>query len=154
MTDRQHLWFGAIFSLVVSALVLAPAFLDPTEDSFPLSTFPMFSRAKRDPGLIVTQVLAVMPDGTRKPLPPTLSTGNEEVIQTLRMIRDAVYGDRQRKAAFCDEVAARVRSSGDEYWQQAKTIEIARSHFDSVAYFETGPTPVTRKALKRCSVNP
>lgn len=145
---------GAVVSLVVSVLIALPAFSDPSEDSFPLSTFPMFSRAKRDPGLVVTQVLAVMPDGTREPLPPKLATGNEEVIQTLRMIRDEVYGGRDRATAFCNDIAERVRNADDEHWRKAETIEIARSHFDAVAYFESGPDPVTRKALKRCAVQP
>jgi hypothetical protein len=154
MTDRQHFWMGAAVSLVVALLVAMPAFSEPSEDSFPLSTFPMFSRAKRDPELVLTQVLAVMPDGTRQPLPPKLATGNAEVIQALRMIRDEVYGGRARATAFCEDIAARVRSADDEHWRQAKTIEIARSHFDTVAYFETGPEPVTRKPLKRCAVTP
>ena len=154
MTDRQHLSVGAAVSLVVAILVAMPAFSEPSEDSFPLSTFPMFSRAKRDPGLVVTQVLAVLPDGTREPLPPELATGNVEVIQTLRMIRDEVYGGRDRATAFCQDIAARVRNADDEHWRQAKGIEIARSHFDTVAYFETGPQPVTRKVLERCAVAP
>lgn len=153
MTDRQHLVVGGAVSLVVAVLVAIPAFSDPREDSFPLSTFPMFSSPKPDPGLIVTQVLAVMPDGTREPLPPELSTGNEEVIQTLRMIHDEVYGGRERMAAFCDSIAERVRGTDAEHWQSVETIEIARSHFDSVAYFETGPKPVNRKILKRCAVS-
>ena len=40
-------------------------------------------------------------------------------------------------------------SADDEHWRQAKTIEIVRSHFDTVAYFETGPEPVTRKPPMR-----
>ena len=153
MTDRQHLWMGILVSLVATALLVTPAFRNPSEDSFPLSTFPMFSRPKPDPGLVVTQVLAVFPDGVRKPLPPEIATGNQEVIQTLRMIRDEVYGGRERAAAFCEDVAGRVRDATAP-WSTATTIEIARSHFDSVAYFETGPEPVTRKTLKRCAVRP
>ncbi|MEM7436519.1 MAG: hypothetical protein AAF436_15285 [Myxococcota bacterium] len=140
-------------SLVVTALVVAPAFSNPNDDSFPLSTFPMFSRAKRDPGLVITQVLAVRGDGRRTPLPPELSTGNEEVIQAMRMIHDGVYSDRKRARAFCEEIAERVRDAGSE-WEDVKRIEFARSHFDTVAYFEKGPEPITRKTLKQCEVVP
>lgn len=153
MTDRAHLWMGAIVSIVVAALLLAPAFRDPSDDSFPLSTFPMFSKAKRDPGLVITQVLAVTAEGSRKPLPPELATGNLEVIQALQMIRNEVYGGRERATRFCREVAARVRDAG-EPWRSARAIEIVRSHFDTVAYFETGPEPVTRKRLQSCPVAP
>jgi hypothetical protein len=153
MTDREHLGMGVAVSVVAAALVMTPAFRDPSEDSFPLSTFPMFSGAKRDPDLVITQVLAVLPDGTRRPLPPELATGNEEVIQALQMIHNEAYGERKRATEFCKEVAARVRAAPDP-WRQTKGIEIARSHFDTVDYFETGPEPVTRKVLKACPVGP
>lgn len=150
MAARTELWIGVLVSVALTLLILQPAFLDPRQDSFPLSTFPMFSRPKPDPGLVLTQVLAVLPDGSRQPLPPRLATGNEEVIQTLRMIRDQVYGEKKRAAAFCEDVAARVREAPKEPWNEAVAIEIARSHFDTVAYFETTPEPVTRKVLLRC----
>jgi len=150
MDARGELWIGVLVSVALTLLVLRPAFLDPHEDGFPFSTFPMFSRPKPDPGLVLTQVLAVFPDGSRKPLPPKLASGNEEVIQTLRMIRDQAYGDRERATAFCKDVVTRVRESSREPWTDAVAIEVARSHFDTVAYFETGPEPVTRKVLVRC----
>lgn len=151
MTDREHFWIGVAASLVAVGLLVTPAFRDPNEDSFPLSTFPMFSRAKRDPQLVITQVLAVLPDGTRRPLPPELAAGNGEVIQALQMIVNEVYGGRERATRFCKEVAARV-SAAPEPWRQAKAIEIARSHFDTVEYFEIGPDPLTRKILETCPV--
>ncbi len=151
MTDRGHLWMGLIVSGVTAALLLTPAFRDPSEDSFPLSTFPMFSAAKRDPDLVITQVLAVAPDGTRRPLPPELATGNVEVIQALQMVRNEVYGGRERLTKFCSGVATRLRNA-PEPWRSTRTVEIARSHFDTVDYFETGPKPVTRKVLKTCPV--
>ena len=114
----------------------------------------MFSHAKRDPGLVITQVLAVFPNGDRKPLPPALSTGNEEVIQAQRMIHDAVYGDRKRARAFCDDVVRRMEASGDPEWDGVIAVEIAKSHFDTVAYFERGPTPASRKTLERCRTTP
>lgn len=137
----------------MTLLVAYPAFQDSKrEDSFPLSTFPMFSRGKPDPGVVVTQVLGVFRDGTRKPLPPALATGNTEVIQALRMIRDAVQGGRKRSAAFCGDVARRVQQDESGTWDDVMVIEVARSHFDAVAYFETGPTPATRRTLERCLV--
>ncbi|MGB5812559.1 MAG: hypothetical protein WBG86_18635 [Polyangiales bacterium] len=154
MTDRAHLAVGIGVSLVLTGLALSPAFRHPDEDSFPLSTFPMFSRAKPDPGLVVTQALAVSSDGTRTPLPPELATGNEEVIQALRMIRDEVYGGRKRASAFCRDIVRRIDESNDPEWADVVAVEIARSHFDTVAYFEEGPTPVTRKTLKRCKATP
>jgi len=139
-------------SVLMSALVLWPAFQDPRDDSFPLSTFPMFSRPKPDPGLVVTQVLAVFPDGRHEPLPPELATGNEEVIQTLRMIRDQVYKGKGRRKRFCADVAKRVSESDDATWLAAHEVVVAKSLFDTVAYFEEGPTPITRKTLEKCAI--
>ena len=154
MSERHHLVIGVLVSLVFTGLVVSPAFRDANADSFPLSTFPMFSRAKRDPGLVVTQALAVFPNGDRRPLPPELATGNEEVIQALRMIQDEVYGGRKRSSAFCQDIAARIQQSDDSEWNDVVAVEIAKSRFDTVAYFERGPVPVTRKTLERCATSP
>ncbi|MGD8606815.1 MAG: hypothetical protein PVH21_05940 [Myxococcales bacterium] len=139
-------------SLVLTCLVLWPAFLDPSEDSFPLSTYPMFSRAKTDPSLVLTQALAVMPDGARKPLPPKLSTGNEEVIQSMKIIVDNTYGGGERAEQFCRDIASRVAATASSPWSEAAAIELARSHFDTVAYFEESPRPRHRRTLYRCPI--
>ncbi len=154
MSDRYHLTVGIIVSLLLTGLMVSPAFRNPNDDSFPLSTFPMFSRPKPDPGLVLTQALAVFPDGTRTPLPPELSTGNAEVIQALRMIRDEAYAGPKRASAFCRDIARRIEMSDDPDWAGVVAVEIARSQFDTVAYFEEGPEPVVRKTLQRCRVTP
>ena len=151
---RGQLWWGSFVSLVFTGVVLFPAFLSPAQDGFPLSTFPMFSRKMPDPSLVVTQVLAVFPDGERRALPPKLATGNEEVIQTLRMIHDQTYGGDERAKAFCRDIATRIEERASPPWKEAVAVEIARSHFDSVKYFEIGPEPIQRKTLQRCPVRP
>ena len=150
--SKWHLWFGAVVSVVVTALVVWPAFIDPDDDSFPLSTYPMFSRGKPNSDLVVTQVLGVFPDGTRKPLPPKLSTGNQEVIQTLSMIAAEAYGGPARARRLCRDAAARVAQSNHPRWSETTSIEIVRSRFDAVAYFEEGPAPRQRRTLRRCEV--
>jgi len=149
---RHQLWFGASVSLVILALVLSPAFRDPNQDSFPLSTYPMFSHPKPNPDLVLTQVLAVFPNGDRKPLPPKLATGNEEVIQAMRMILSETYGGDKRATRFCHDVAYRIERASTSPWKDAVAVELARSHFDSVAYFEKAPTPVNRRMLQRCAI--
>ena len=139
-------------SLVVTALVLFPAFQDPDEDSFPLSTYPMFSHGKPNPDLVLTQVLAVFQDGVRKPVPPKMATGNEEVIQAMRMILDETHGGQTRAVRFCRDVASRIARVSGPPWTDAIAVEIARSHFDTLAYFEIAPHPVHRRTLQRCPV--
>ena len=152
MSSYRHLWIGTAVSLVVTALVLSPAFGNPNEDSFPLSTYPMFSHGKPNPDLVLTQALAVFANGDRKPLPPKLATGNEEVIQAMRMIVDETYSGEERAKNFCRDIAARINRVSSPRWKDAIAVEIARSHFDTVAYFEKEPKPLGRRTLQRCSV--
>lgn len=152
MKAYRQLWIGTAVSLVITGLVLSPAFGDPSEDSFPLSTYPMFSRAKPDPSLVLTQALAVFTNGDRKPLPPKLATGNEEVIQAMRMIIDETYGGEDRAKSFCRDIADRINRSSSSPWKDAIAVEIVRSHFDTVAYFEKASEPLSRRTLKRCPV--
>ncbi|MBW2628372.1 MAG: hypothetical protein JRE45_12185 [Deltaproteobacteria bacterium] len=152
MNSHRHLWIGTVVSLGITALVLWPAFGDPGEDSFPLSTYPMFSHGKHNPDLVLTQALAVFPNGDRKPLPPKLATGNEEVIQAMRMIIDETYGGEERAKSFCRDIADRIHRASAPRWKEAIAVEIARSHFDTVAYFEKEPKPLNRRTLQRCLV--
>ncbi len=152
MRPHRDLWTGTAVSLVMTALVLWPAFGDANEDSFPLSTYPMFSHGKPNPDLVLTQALAVFPNGDREPLPPKLATGNEEVIQAMRMIIGETYGGEERAKSFCRDIADRVGRSPSPRWKNAIAVEIARSHFDTVAYFEKESEPLSRRTLQRCPV--
>lgn len=152
MSGASQLWLGAAVSLALTGLVGWPALLDPSEDSFPLSTYPMFSHARTDPSLVLTQALAVMPDETRKPLPPKLSSGNEEVIQSMRIIADNTHGGSKRAEQFCRDIASRVRATNRSPWSETVAIELARTHFDTVAYFEEAPVPLDRRILHRCPI--
>jgi hypothetical protein len=152
MNPPRHLWMGTAVSLVITVLVLSPAFVDPNEDSFPLSTYPMFSHGKPNPDLVLTQALAVFPNGDREPLPPKLATGNEEVIQAMRMIIGETYAGEERAKSFCRDIADRIQRGSNPRWKDAIAVEIARSHFDTVAYFEKASVPLSRRTLQRCPV--
>lgn len=134
--------------------MLYPAFIDPYADSFPFSTYPMFSDPRLDPGLTLYQALAVFPDGQRKPVSPSLATGNQEVIQAMGTIkRESRRGKGSaRGRAFCEDIAARVASSDDPVWQGATEIELAKSRFNTVRYFQEERVPESRKTLRRCPI--
>ena len=129
-----------------------PAFGDANDDGFPFSTYPMFSHPKKQSGLVLTQVLAVYPDGRKVPLPPQISTGNQEVIQAMGTILRESY-KKKRAKAFCEDIVRRMQASDDPEWEDVASVEIARSQFDTVAYFQTGPEPVRRRTVRRCPVN-
>lgn len=139
-------------TVALTVAVFGPAFREPPKDSFPFSTYPMFSAGKPDPDLVLTQVRAVFADGTSKPLPPKLTTGNEEVIQAMGTILREAYGSREGSRAFCERIAARVKASGDEKWADVIRIEIVRSQFDVLRYFDEGPEPIRKKPVRGCLV--
>lgn len=121
--------FSYIVFVVMTGLVVTPAFRDPPYDSFPFSDFPMFSRGRPDPMLNLVHALGVNDEGEREPLPPLISAGNEEVLQSMLIIHQGLYGSDP--AAFCEEIAARVASSADH--ENIEAVELVTSRFDCVA---------------------
>ena len=138
--------FAYGFSLALLLAVGSPALRDPPEDSFPFSDYPMFSHGRPHPMLTITQALGVRRE-TRTPLEPMVSAGNREVLQSMMTIQIAVSADA---VGYCREVAARV--AADDDLVDVEAVEIATSTWDTVAYFETGPEPISRHVLVRCPV--
>ncbi|MEM9195840.1 MAG: hypothetical protein AAGF12_42130 [Myxococcota bacterium] len=142
--------FAYIIPLAMVAATLWPAFRDPPRDSFPLSDYPMFSAGRTDPTLVLSHVLGVDDEGNRTPIPPRVSAGTFEVLQSLVMIRQAVHSGLA--LTFCAEVAERVRDSSSEELRRVERLEVVTSTFDSVAYFESDGTPTSRVVHARCEV--
>lgn len=135
-------------SLLVLGAMLSPLLRHPDDDSFPLSTYPMFSHA-RPRELTMVHALGIDAAGERAPLPPMISAGNREVLQSMATLQQAVRAGRA--AAQCDEIAARVLADGS--LAHVVSVEIATDTFDAVAYFEEGRTaPIARSAHARCEV--
>lgn len=112
----------------------------------------MFSSGRADPTLVLTQALGVRAEDERIPLPPRVSTGSHEVLQSMQTLRREVRGGLARRRAFCREVAVRVAASDDAALADVLFVELALSRFDTLAYFETAPEPVQRRRLARCEV--
>lgn len=139
-----------LVSVVVLAAVAWPAFRDPPRDSFPLSNYPMFSRARPDPIITLTNVTAVHADGGRTPLTPGQATGNDEVLQAMVLIRGAARSPAPRRQAFCETAARRLVEGGDA--EGVVAVEIATVRHDSLAYFRDGYEPLARRVHHRCEV--
>ncbi|MEM9067582.1 MAG: hypothetical protein AAGE52_03720 [Myxococcota bacterium] len=136
------------FSALMIGLVISPALRDPPVDSFPLSDYPMFSHGRPNPDMEITHALGVRADGTRVPLPPLVSAGNREVLQSMMTIANETFSPRKRD--FCAEVAERVAESGD--FEDVEGVELATSIYDAVHYFEVSPEPAQRRVHYRCAV--
>jgi hypothetical protein len=129
-----------------AALVLSPLLTRPA-DSFPVSTYPMFARR---PGILVLySVVAAASDGSEQRLSPGL-VGSGEVLQTKALIARSVELGPAAMAELCQNTAERVAASMPE--ARVRYVDIVRRNYDPVAYFVSGPTPISQERLFRCGI--
>lgn len=95
------------------ALVLWPLASRQPHDSFPLSTYPMFSQPRRT--LAVTSIQTENADGRRTAVAPTL-LGSSELLQSQAVIRHAVRMGPSALRSLCRRTA-----------QQLERTELANS---------------------------
>jgi hypothetical protein len=133
-----------IFSVLVIAATLSPALREPPRDSFPLSTYPMFSSVPKRAWLDV--IVGFDASGNLQRIPPQL-VANLEVMQAAETIRLAV---RHRRAPqLCAEVAARVASDPD--FDHVVRLEVQRRKFDPLTYFTSPPSERLLDLRRRAS---
>ncbi len=120
-------------SLAVVAATLWPALREPPVDSFPLSTYPMFSTVPESAWLDV--IVGFDAAGHEHKSPPQL-VANYEVMQAAQTIRLAVR--KRRAPQLCDEVAARVAE--DPEFEAVVRLEVQRRKFDPLTYFTSPPS--------------
>ncbi len=149
-TDRpfstSECWFGA--SVVVTAILAMvwPMFGPLEEDSFPLSTFPMFAHHRGQPRM--HQLVALSTNGQERRLSPE-HIGTSEVLQAKSVI-DRAARNPKRAAALCRKVAERV--SNDDDYTDVERLEIRRVRFDPIKYFSENPEPIESKRVARCRI--
>ncbi|QQR90005.1 MAG: hypothetical protein IPJ88_17920 [Myxococcales bacterium] len=122
--------FAYVFSSLIVALVLVPLLYAPLQDSYPLSSYPMFSVERDKPW--VRHMRAVDTQGRSKRLPPHM-IANEEVMQAAVLVNRAVNDGPEQCIALCQRVSSRLRERSE--WALSKRIEIVSEQFDAVQYF-------------------
>ncbi len=140
-------------SALVLAAVLSPLRLDPqdpSQDSFPLSTYPMFSY---DRGRIasVTIALAFGPNGLEVPIPPGF-VATSETMQAMKTIAKSVRQGGARERELCRSIAERVASSTDPEFRTANQVAFVRNTVDSIDYLAGNTRPLTRQVHMHCPV--
>lgn len=135
--------------LSVALATLAPALSNPTADSYPFSTYPMFT-ARRETAW-VHQALALR-GGARTVLPPSVVTGGTEVMQAAATLKRAVEADRDGRQRLCRDVARRAAKAARAGAEPLDGVELVASEFDTVGYFTGRREPVSRRVLVTCSV--
>jgi hypothetical protein len=141
--------FALFVGLAFVVAAVSPAFRAPGTDSFPLSSYPMFSRGRPDTGLTLVQALGVYADGHSVPLPPSVSADTYEVLQSMVVLERTVREGPARTAALCHAIARRAH---DAALDGVVAVEIATSRFDVIEYFTHGPRPRDRRVHLRCEV--
>ena len=145
--DGFRRWPAMVFSLAVVAATLWPALRDPPVDSFPLSTYPMFSSVRERPWIHV--VVGFTASGEVRPIPPGL-VANAEVMQAAQTVALAVR--RRRAGSLCEEVAGRVADAGA--YADVTRLEVQSRQFDPRTYFTEpdGRTPLRQRRRAGCEV--
>jgi hypothetical protein len=142
---RSTAW-GAFVSLSVLLAVASPMLGDPPRDGFPLSTYPMFSRAKSRQA-VVHHVVAFSARKRHRVVPPEL-LGNDEIMQAAMTVARAVRTGRTRE--LCEEVAREVAVAPAQ--ADAQYLEVRTDTFDSVLYLQGERRPTRTRVHVRCEV--
>lgn len=149
MTDpstdsRAARWFGRVLGTVILAVIgVVPIVLD--RDSYPLSTYPMFSSRRTAVEPVHTAVLVGI-DGSTMRLSPTQISGNDEVIIAGQIVYRSI--GRDGGAVLCDDIARRIQDPRNE----GATIEIVTEKYDAIAWYEGRRSPISRVVHSSCRV--
>jgi hypothetical protein len=135
------------FGLGLTLLVASPLLREPGDDSYPLSTYPMFAKKREKPLFYFVEGVNKKRESSR--LPPSL-VANAEVMQAASRVRRAVNAGERAASEFCREVAQRVRESRKH--RGIVEVRIVGARFDPIAYFEHGPEPEERFEVTSCRV--
>jgi hypothetical protein len=140
---------AAAISLALVAATLWPVVLDPRDDGFPLSTYPMFA-SRRQTKQTYRYALGETAGGERRTLTPMM-IGTAEVLQAIRVIDRAVADGRGEIAKLCEAVAARV--ADDDERADIVAVRIVVGTHDAVEYLARDrvgrETELHRCAVKR-----
>lgn len=135
---------AAVTAAVVAALV-APMVVD--RDSFPLSTYPMYSRSRGSTSTIVT-AQGVSSDGTLRTLTPWLIGASDDPLVVVGRLRAALATGRGD--VRCTEIADRV--AGRTSFDDVETIEIVGERHDTVARALGESSLIDRDVRASCEV--
>lgn len=119
---------AAALTVGLVAITAYPVVLKPHEDSFPLSTYPMFARPRKTEQTL-DYALGETADGGRRTLTPW-HVGSGEVLQAQSVINRARSTNKLRE--LCASIAARV-ASDDRYAEVVRILLVTGTH-DAVEF--------------------
>ena len=135
------------WGLGVVLAAASPLLRNALDDGFPLSTFPMFAERLEQPTFYSAE--GVGPDSSRVMVPPEL-IANGAAMQSVQALQDAHAQGKAALRQLCERIAKQVPQSVS--LKQVQRVEIVSARYDPVAYFVSGPTPLSREVLHKCKV--
>jgi hypothetical protein len=144
---RFRRWPALLFSAIVIGATGWPALRDPPRDSFPLSTYPMFSTVREAAWIHV--VVGFDGEGRERAIPPSM-IANAEVMQAAQTIAIAV--GKWRARGLCAEVAERVARA--PRYADVVRLEVQSRKLDPLTYFSDpdGDEPARVRRRAACEV--
>ena len=151
--DRPAFAYASIFGLAL--VIVSPALAAAPKDSFPLSSFPMFSQGRKDATVSVEHAVAIDGDGRETPIPPRI-VGSDEVLQAKATIARAIKTGDRAAHDLCVSIGRRLVKEAS--FQGTRSIELRTTKLDAVAYFgaeddASRPAPLSVKRHARCAVD-
>jgi hypothetical protein len=146
-TELARRLLAHVLGLGLPLAVLSPIF-SGAADSFPLSTYPMFARARGQPTLY--SVVARAAGGREERLPPAL-LGSKEVLQAKVLIQRSVEAGPEALARLCEDTALRVVARAPEF-VDARSVAIVARQYEPLDYFVKGPAPLAEQLLFECTL--
>ena len=134
-----------VVSVCAVALVFSPVLRPGQRDSYPLSTYPMFSYDRGRESSLPTAV-GVTADGVLLRLSPELISGGYEPVRAFATVEASIAnGDTD---VLCAEIAERTeRRKADVI-----AIEVVTEVHDVIAWFEGQKEPSQRIVHARCGI--
>lgn len=139
--------FRALFGVAVVLATASPLLRNPAQDSYPLSTYPMFARTLQSPQLTFADGLTRA--GSARRLPPEL-VANDEPMQAMRTLKLTANQGPKALARLCAGIAARVAEAPD--FADVRRVRIARARFAPLRYFEPDGVAPETEPLVECRV--
>ena len=140
---QRPLAYGVIAAVLV-VVGIVPLVLD--RDSFPLSTYPMFS-TRRSTSETVDTAVAVDADGAIHRLGPQRIAGTDEIILATATVSGAINAGTVDD--LCSEIARRVAGDGPD---SAASVEVVTERFDAIRWYRGDHTPIDRVVHATCPV--
>lgn len=145
MGGRLH---GYAVSVVLLAAVLFPLRFERGRDSFPLSSYPMFARAKTSAAMQLHYFLGLTEAGERRYLRPEL-VANQEVLQARAVIAHAVRRGPADADQLCRQVADRV--AAEDEVADVVELRLVEGRHDAIAFLVDGDVG-SERVVARCGV--